>query len=321
VIKNANATIIDFRTSRAFCERTTLPLLEKIMGAFEDEMKEKTGYTDYKRPTEPLINEYSYGSVTISVKTVPLKKRPAWKKVLEQTEFWLKFIRKDYSDEIKRKGVITIDSKPYLSLDMTIAQIQDSVRENQEGKEGINQEVNFNVPPHTIPEGLERITYEEDQDYAATTEENALNYARAVIFDKNLRESFYKPFREMLKKRTGYDRDNMPLKTTVTYVRLGNFLFPVQVIPGSLMEYEPIMSSLIKETPSGKITKTTGELIRLREGRGESIDELKTRYDLKKDNSLLYISLDALENRMADLKIENTKSKLTYNISPAIRLD
>jgi hypothetical protein len=181
--------------------------------------------------------------------------------------------------------------------------------------------VSFNIPPHIILEGLERITYEEDQDYAATTEENALNYARAAVFDKDLRESFYKPFREMLKKRAGYDNDNMPLKTTVTYVRLGNFLFPVQVIPGSLMEYEPIMSSLIKETPSGKITKTTGELIRLREGRGESIDELKTRYDLRKDNNLLYISLDALKNRIANLKIENTKSKLTYNINPAIRLD
>ena len=110
----------------------------------------------------------------------------------------------------------------------------------------------------------------------------------------------------------------MPFQTVTEYVRIGNHVFPIQVVPSTSASYVSALNTLIKETPSGKITKTTGELIRLREGRGDGLEKI---YDMKKEKGSLYISLEALKTRIQQLREENIKPKLTYNIAHAIRLN
>nr|MCK4929733.1 hypothetical protein [Nanoarchaeota archaeon] len=127
-------------------ERETFPLLEKIIREFETINKNKTKYTDSNRPNETVRDTYVYGSVKINIETVPQQKRVAAEKVIDHIEFWLEILEGDYAHEIKRKGVVTIDKKQYLSLNWTIAMINKMMEKHKEGKEGIKQTINFEAP-------------------------------------------------------------------------------------------------------------------------------------------------------------------------------
>ncbi len=301
-------------------ERETFPLLEKIIREFETINKNKTKYTDSNRPNETVRDTYVYGSVKINIETVPQQKRVAAEKVIDHIEFWLEILEGDYAHEIKRKGVVTIDKKQYLSLNWTIAMINKMMEKHKEGKEGIKQTINFEAPDYIKTEDLEKVIYHTEKDYSKETEENALDYIRASLLKNKIKEDFYDVFREKaLKKKLGYDKEkNMPFQTVTEYVRIGNHVFPIQVVPSTSASYVSALNTLIKETPSGKITKTTGELIRLREGRGDGLEKI---YDMKKEKGSLYISLEALKTRIQQLREENIKPKLTYNIAHAIRLN
>lgn len=298
-------------------ERKILPLLEKIIQAFENTNKEKTGYKNSIRPNEEIIHKYSYGDVSVSVKTKPTTLKTNYKTVFEETEGFLQFILNDYLAERQRKGVITIENQIYVSLDDVISKIQELKTKALEGKQGISQEVELEASEEIIQEGLEKVIYTLGKDYSIVTQENAIDYARAKSLKKEITENFYKKFITELKKRTGCSDGCFIMETKQEFVRAGDYLFPVQIIPKESIRYAKIIDDLIKPYKK-KITPNTGELIRLKE---DQMDENLEAYAPRIRNGETYIRLEALMQKLSYLRKKHSKRGCSYKIERSIKLD
>jgi len=298
-------------------ERKILPLLEKIIQPFANMNKEKTGYTNTNRPKREVIDEYAYGNITVSVKTTPTTLKTNYKTVVEETENFLNFIKKDYNEGRIRKGILTINKQPYIGLDDVIKKIKELRETALEGKEGIRQKVSVRAPPNIIREGLEKVIYKLGKDYSAGTEENAADFVRAMTLQEAINENFYKKFIKKIEERTGYDDTNPPSKTVQEFIRVGSYLFPVQVIPRESISYAPIINTLIQPYKK-RITSKTGELIRLREGLA---DDVLARYAPKIRENKMFILLETLQERLAEIKTDHTKTKCIYRRDRSIRID
>ena len=58
-------------------------------------------------------------------------------------------------------------------------------------------------------------------------EESAKSYFKAKNNSKVLKDLVLTPFQEALKSNTGYSKDNLPEKTEIDVVELGNYIFNV----------------------------------------------------------------------------------------------
>lgn len=297
-------------------ERKTLPLLDKIIKPFIDMNKQRTGYTNSCRPDTEAIESYAYGNVKISVKTIPTTLKTNYKSVVGETEDFLKFITRDYETGRIRRGVLTMNNQAYLSLNDAINKIKQLKESALEGKKGVNQEVRVKVPKSIEKEGLEKVIFKLGKDYSAPTDENAADFARATILKRSIQEEFYKPFIEKLKEMTGYNTKNLPEETVQEYIRAGDYLFPIQIIPKESIKYAKIIDSLIKPY-NKKITRTTGELIKLQEG---LMDKELARYDPRKREGETFVRLKTLRERMEELRTEYTSKGCTYKIERSIRI-
>ena len=309
---------LDDMTAELFEEvdRKTLPLLDKIIEPFEDMNKEKTRLNKRRMPKEVKINEYAYGDVVVSVKTTPTKARPNYKLVLEEMENLLWFIKNDYSEGRLRKGVLTIDGGAYISLSEVVGQIEGLKAQALEGKEGVKQEVSFSAPERLIAEGIEKVVYRLGNDYAKPTAENATDFVRATALKAAIQGGFYKRFLEALNQSTGYSDTNVPETTAQEFVRVGNYLFPIQVIPKDSPKYGKIIDEFIKPY-NKKITKSTGELIRLQEG---VLDEDLGGYAPRIRDGEKFILLDALIERFEDVRRDHTSRECTYKRDRSFRI-
>ncbi len=297
-------------------ERKTLPLVDKIIQPFTEMNKQRTGFTNGYRPDEETMQSYDYGSVKVNVKTTPTTLKTNYKAVVEETEEFLKFIARDYEAGRSRKGVLTINNQTYLSLDDAINKIKQLKESALEGKEGVNQEVRVEAHEGIEKEGLEKVVFKLGQAYSAQTDENAADHARATALKKAIKEGFYKPFITKLKEMTGYDTDNLPEETVQEYIRAGDYLFPVQIIPKESVKYAKIIDSLIKPY-NKKITPSTGELVKLQEG---MMDNELARYDPRKREGKTFVRLETLRQRMDELRADYTSKGCTYKIERSFRI-
>lgn len=297
-------------------DRKILPLLEKIIHPFADINKKRTGYTNTNRPKEEAIDEYKYGVVNISIKTVPTTLKTNYKAVVKETENFLNFVIKDYQEGRIRKGILTMDNQIYIGLDDVINKIQELKAKALEGKEGITQEVKPEAPVNIIKEGLEKVIYKLGKDYSAQTKENAADFARAKALKKAITDNFYSKFIDQLKERTGYSNDNLPSETVQEFVRVGRYLFPIQVIPKETTKYAKVVDTFIKPY-NKKITANTGELIKLKEG---IMDKELARYTPRMRQGKMFVLSETLKQRLSEVKTEYTKPGCSYKIERSIRI-
>lgn len=298
-------------------ERKTLPLLEKIISPFEAMNKERTGYSNDNRPEEEVVDQHEYGKVNLFVKTTPTTLKTNYKAVIEETENFLKFVAKDYSEGRSRKGLLTINQEPYIALSNVIETIQALKNTALEGKEGISQKMWAEAPEELAHQGLEKVVFKIGQDYSQPTPENAADYVRADALKKHIMANFYNPFLEEIKMQTGFSKDNLPQGTTDDFVRVGNYLFPVQIIPKESVKYAKIIDALIKPL-NIRITPTTGELIKLREG---IMTEALEAYAPKSREGEVYVRLERVMERIRDIKAGLTEQNCAFKIERSFRLD
>jgi hypothetical protein len=309
---------LDDRTAELFEEvdRKTLPLLDKIIKPFEEMNKERTGLHNNDRPQGVKTNQYAYGDVVVSVKTTPTTLKTNYKIVVEEVENFLEFIKNDYAEGRLRKGVLTIDGRAYISLSEVVSQIEGLKAQALEGKDGVRQEVSFVAPERLAAEGIEKVVYRLGKDYAKPTAENAADFARATSLKTAINEGFYKRFIEALNQSTGYSDENLPETTVQEFVRAGNYLFPIQIIPKDSPKYGKIIDVFIKPYKKN-ITKSTGELIRLQEG---TLDEELARYAPRMRDGEQYILLDTLIGRFDEARAEYTSRECTYKRDRSFRI-
>jgi hypothetical protein len=297
-------------------ERKTLPLLEKIIGAFESTNKAKTKFSNERRPKSEQTNEFNYGKVKVTVTTKPTTLRTDYKTVVEETEKFLGFVAADYAQGRLRRGVLTIDGVCYISLGDMIGKIEELKESVLEGKEGIAQSVKCDAPLQLTGEGLDKVVFRLGKDYSEPSEENAADYARALALRKDITENFYNQFIKALKQGTGWDNEHLPTASVQEFVRAGAYLFPVQVTPKDTPKYGKIIEALVKPF-NKKVSKTTGELIKLQEG---IVDPALERYAPRTRDGQLYIRLDTIQQRLAKIKAELTETSCSYKIERSIRI-
>jgi hypothetical protein len=320
VLENPGAyQAFDEATAEQFerVDRKTLPMLEKIISAFEDMNKQKTGFSSTNRPDEAVTRKYKYGDITVFVETKPTTLKTDYKTVVEEFQGFLKFIANDYIEGRLRKGVLTIEGEAYAALEDVLAKMQELKDTALEGKEGISQSVRAEAPEHVLGEGIEKVVFKLGKDYSEPAPENAADYARAVALKKTIMSEFYSEFRRQLEERTGYSDDNRPSQTMQEFVRAGNYLFPVQVTPKDNVKYGRVIEALIKPF-NKKITSSTGELIKLREG---ETDNTLIRYSPKTRDGALYVRLETLIERVDEIRASFTTPSCSYKIERSIHLD
>jgi len=298
-------------------ERNILPLLEKIISPFEIMNKERTGHSNLNRPNEEVLAQYDYGSMKVFVKTTPTTLKTNYKAVVDKTESFLKFVANDYLEGKNRKGLLTINQEAYIALNDIIDKIQEQKDVALEGKEGISQKVWSEAPAEVVREGLEKVVFKIGKDYSQPTPENAADYVRAATLKGEVMTEFYNKFLGELKARTGFSKDNLPSATVDDFVRVGNYLFPVQVVPKETVKYAKVIDALIKPF-NKRITPSTGELIRLSKGLSDATLE---RYAPKARDGEVYVRLETIMERIREIKSDLTEPSCSYKIERSIKLD
>ena len=94
---------IDIETLKKYdlVERTDFPLLEGMTTSIEDILKKTTKWTDYNRPEKRVEDIYDKGNIRLIVTTTPQQKKPSWKEIINKTNYWTGFLKKDHVAGIK----------------------------------------------------------------------------------------------------------------------------------------------------------------------------------------------------------------------------
>ena len=103
-----------------------------------------------------------------------------------------------------------------------------------------------------------------------------------------------------------------PEGTTENFDQVGEHMFRILTIPNETTNYNTVINGLIGDkTPTGKIGKTTGDLIRIQEG---IEDERTSKYKIRRREDRLYVSLSSLKKRIKELVKEATDTPIRQPI-------
>jgi len=267
------------------------PFLKKeVVDPFEKALKGSSGWSKDNLPTAKDEQEISLGDYVFQVVTETRRKKPSNKLVYESFRDFVGFLREQYDKDIRREGIVTFDSEPYVLMG-NLFEKYDSLRAGQDEKE-LKQ--SLKVPlvesPHNLVVPL--------VDYSVLNVQNVGVYVPGKALFGYMKKETGK-FDQELKSRTGFDKQNIPEKTELNWFQLGNVLFRVQTVPGDVVKQTKILNALFYQTPTGKVTKKTGELVLANLGQDVGIDS-KVRNDKR------YLSFMGLERRMEELLEENT---------------
>lgn len=288
-----------------------LVLMKKlVINPFEKALKDGTDYSDENIPKKKEITEYKLDDISFRVSSTPSPKRPAVKDVHEYLKFYLKEIENEYQEGVRRRGVVTIDNRPYISVNLVLKKISDKKQEIVEM--GVKQEIEDPVIPKKFIDKIdEDLPIPVTRDFSEITKDNGIVYVnaekRAKYFSKNISS-----FEKELKERTGWTVKKRPEETMENFNCLGKHLFKIQTVPTEPVNYNRIITSLAgSKTKTGKIGKATGDLVRIL---NETEDPRTKKYNIKTRENERFISLESLKNRIEELEEEATEKKIRQTI-------
>jgi len=281
----------------------SMPFLEdEIVKPFEQALKESTGFSDEKRPKDVKIKSVNLDGIVFSITTKPTTKRPSYQNIYDNLVTYLSFVEQEYNQGIRKEGVLTLDSAPYISADLVLEKLngwRDEVL-----REGIEQKIAVTKIPEELEEDIDAMTVSLI-NYGELNPANAKAYIRALNFKAEGSE-IVNCFEDNLKSETGFSKKNMPSETADSWVQTGNYLFRVQSVPYDSTSYGKIINKLAKED---EMLEKSGELVLISNG-----IEILDDYDVKVRDGKQYISLDKLNSRIKELTDKNTKPTLKQNI-------
>jgi hypothetical protein len=292
---------------------SVIPMLENfVIEPFERDLKRKTGYNDFNIPDKEVETEITVDRIKFIVITSPTTKRPQYSFVYEKINDYVTHLIEEHQRIGRIKDITSIDGNPYLSVDLLIERIKETIENAKTGKEGINQKITFD---------LESVSKDVINSNALAINVNRINKmqddgsARIYLMAKFIHEAYVeniKRFEELIKMRTGYSKENMPEETKdIIFTDIEDYLFLVKVIPTTNLSFSKIINTLVHETPSGKITEKTGLLIKAREG----IEDPKIEGRVIKKGDKKFISLSGFQDLLTEVKEENTEKSVRFEIS------
>ena len=277
-------------------------LKDFVIAPFQEALKANTGFSKENLPQKTEIDVVELGDYIFNVTSEKKAKRPQLKTLYNNLTEHIEFLQEQHGEDIKRKGITTISGIPYVAVNSILNKIQD-LRDTvflEELKQTIKQEGTINQDYKlVVPLNQEMLL----------NESSANLYGHSSRLIKEMGTDVIKPFEDMLKEQTGYNKDNIPDEMKKRIVPVGkSHLFELTIIPEHTVKYAGIFNALTKETK--KLTKSTGELIRLRDhfNLEEKLSELYKPTISTLDE--VKISIPGLATRLGELKEEHTNPTL-----------
>jgi len=244
-------------------QRESKDVSKILISPFEDAVCVATGYTDSNRPAAetssivPVSQDIAY-----KVTTTPTTKRPLYKEVNESVKGYLDVLLEQYTRDIRRKDIMTIDDQPYVAVNDVLKYIDGELSAHLEGKEGIEQKLELASPAVLVADIPQSVVIVVGRDYSAMTDSNARTYegARKFLKEGNAQARRFKE--DLLSDSLATIGSDVTEVVALAYP-FEDVSFIHQLEPRKPTLHKDILYALIKEKPKKITTKSTmGDLVR-----------------------------------------------------------
>jgi hypothetical protein len=307
-------------------QRESDDVSKRLITPFKDVLCDATGYTDSNRPATETSSIVPVGQdITYKVTTKPTTKRPSYSKVNASFRGYLDVLIDQYTREIRRKDIMTIDGQPYVAVDDVLEHIDGELQAHLEGKEGIEQHVELANPSVLVAETPQSVVIVVGRDYSALTDFNARTYEGANKFLKE-GNAQAKRFKEDLLKDSLFTISGEVTEVVALAYPFDGISFIHQIEPRKLPQHKDILYALIKEKPSRITTRSNiGDLTKakmfaedggreLLESKGLLDQEFISSYSPAVRSDQAYVRLLGLVDMFSRYMKEMVKPTLEQNI-------
>tara|TARA_Y100000310_G_C20699025_1_gene827958 strand:- start:4305 stop:5252 length:948 start_codon:yes stop_codon:yes gene_type:complete len=271
-------------------------LKNRVLTPFTAGLKAQTGWTKENRPSEQVEQEIVVDQIPFVVKTIPTTLRPSYEKLYCKLTRELDHLKAQYEQEIRRKGVVSFEQRPYINLrELTVCY------EKWKGEildKGVRQGISF---PQI--ESLDSLVVPL-VNYSRLEQGSGRCFVSAKRFYADVHEDPVKKLIARVKEETGYDKTNVPSETVESWMQVDKHLVYVQTIPKTSVGYAAILKGLFgPRTKTGKIGKGTGVLTIAQDSKLDCLD-------IRKYEGERVVSLDDLLRVIDGLTSENSKRQI-----------
>lgn len=279
-------------------------LLEReFTGKFSAKVKEKPGFSDESPPAEETFESVKVGDIAFRVKATPSTKRPGYEEVFNYTKEVLQEALRNYQNDVRAAGIMTIEGRPYIALDTIRGKIHG--KRDEVTQSGVKLEIaEIDIPKALASEEVLGLALDIGNGIAELTPGNAANYIRAQKLLDGY-SGIIKDFESGLVEMTGYSNSNPPDETKHMYQSFGMHVFHVPTVPYPAPSYGQMVSRLVKETQRN--TRTTGDLVLIE--RNSERPELEV-YAARTRGGKKYVSIQGMLERMDAIQDLYTDTKI-----------
>ena len=271
-------------------------LKNRVLTPFTAGLKSKTGWTKENRPSEQVEQEIVVDQIPFVVKTVPTTLRPSYEKLYFKLTTELDHLKTQYDQDIRRKGVVGFEQRPYINLRELVASYEQWKAQTLD--KGVRQSVSF---PQA--ESLDSLVVPL-VNYSALEQSAGRCFVAAKRFYSDVHEDPVKKLVARVKEETGYSKTNIPSETVESWIQVDRHLVYVQTIPKTSVGYAAILKSLFgPKTKTGKVGKGTGILTISQDAKVDCLD-------VRSYQGERVVSLDDLLSVIDGLTSQNSKRQI-----------
>ncbi len=234
-----------------FWQRSSGLVKDTIVSKFEESLLNKTGFNEQKIPyyTKETTIEIS-DDLEFIISTSPTSKKISQSSVLGELSYMVNFLKEQYDQGLRPQGILTIDNKSYLDLDLILNKY-DELISFKETRNGINNIIS-SIPSLEEVDLADIIKISISRNYSSISELNGLMYLTAKKFIKE-GDSRAKAFKELLREESlkfmgVTNSDNLSEVSLVGY-EFNNYKLICQLEPRSTTKYVEVLNALFKSEP------------------------------------------------------------------------
>jgi len=276
-------------------------LIKKEKTALEESLKRETGYSHLDLPEEGAELDVARGAVTFKIKSFKIVKKPQYKSAVEGMENYLEGIANLLSEGRTITGVVKEGRRTYVAAEKLLEEFDIIVAGIM--LPDIRQNITHSTEGQILKDAdLDKIVLDESRDPAALTEENFLNYLKMDIVLPTLKKyvaAYEKALSKGKKKEkvTAVD-DKVAYKTTKSTPVITDWANVVKTLV--TVPTDPDMEGELNMLADASVSKAEKE---------RTMPHYKMIYHEVRGESILYISLESVYDRIQELKGSQTESK------------
>ncbi len=263
-------------------------LNDLIIKDFESNLKALTEFNNDFLPEKEEGLVEKLGDYKFTIISNKKTKKPKSSDIFNNFRNYLIVLRNKSTNKIKQEGIIKIKEEPYTSIENLVNEFS-NIKKEAAGF-SLSQPITYDGPSN-----FHDVLMLPRRDILLNSTTAAL-YVHAKYFAGKL-SSVVKDFETALKEETGYDKNNVPEKTTSVWNQIGKHDFLVKVIRRESVKYASIFKTLYHETK----TKTSGDFAEL----PDCEDSILEYYKPVKRSDNILVSIPGTISRLNDLKRES----------------